>query len=73
MRKIMFVPEDYGERFGDIEWHIPEGWAYDPKLCYTDDGSPVAFKLGKPYVFKIGKRRFARITFTEDRCDTEMK
>jgi len=66
----MFVPEDYEARFGNVEWHIPEGWAYDPKLCYADDGSPVAFQLGKPYVFKVGKRRFMRITYTDNIKDT---
>ena len=58
----MFIPGDYKERFGDVKWSIPESYNYFGEVCYADDGSPVAYKLGEPFTVKVGKRKFMKVT-----------
>jgi len=64
MRRIMVIPKDYAERFGDREWVVPKGYGFFADVCY-EDGSPVLYKFGESFVLKVGKRKFARVIIEE--------
>lgn len=62
LRKITLIPDNYKELYEDMAFSLPQKYVYCRDVCYKDDGSPVVFELGKPFIVKVGKRKFAKIT-----------
>lgn len=65
VRKVMFLPENAEEIFGDNHYIIPKDCGYFQGICYKD-GSPVVFKYGEPFTIKCGKRKFANVTIIKE-------